>query len=111
MNGAIITLTPKAEQKIQALLADSTESNKALLVNVVKGGCTGFTYKIDYTTEIPKGAEIIEGSFGTLAVHPAAVLYLLGSEMDYEDTDLHSKFVFSNPNESARCGCGLSIAF
>lgn len=108
---AILSLTSKAEGKISALLADAPSDVQALKVSVTKGGCTGFNYVVDYATDIPKGAEIIHGDFGTLSIEPAAVLYLLGAEMDYEDTDLHSRFVFSNPNESARCGCGLSIAF
>lgn len=108
---AVITLTPKAQEKVHDLLQNAPDQVCGLQVSVVKGGCTGFNYEIDYTSEIPTGAEVLSGDFGTLVVHPAAVLYLLGAEMDYEDTDLHSKFVFSNPNESARCGCGLSIAF
>ena len=108
---AILSLTPKAEQRISVLLADAPSDVLALKVSITKGGCTGFNYSVDYATDIPKGAEIIRGDFGTLSVEPSAVLYLLGAEMDYEETDLHSRFVFSNPNESARCGCGLSIAF
>lgn len=108
---AILSLTSKAEGKISALLADAPNDVQALKVSVTKGGCTGFNYVVDYAKDIPKGAEIIRGDFGTLSIDPAAVLYLLGAEMDYEDTDLQSRFVFSNPNESARCGCGLSIAF
>ena len=108
---SILSLTPKAEQKIATLLQDAPPDVVGLQVSITKGGCTGFNYSVDYTTEIPRGAEVISGTFGTLSIAPAAVLYLLGAEMDYEDTLLHSRFTFSNPNESARCGCGLSIAF
>ncbi|NQY82028.1 MAG: iron-sulfur cluster assembly accessory protein [Alphaproteobacteria bacterium] len=111
MNKAILTLTDNAQHKIAALLDDADAEVLALRVSVVKGGCTGFSYVVEYATEIPPGAEVVHGDFGTLSIDPAAVLYLLGAEMDYEDTTLHSRFVFSNPNESAKCGCGLSIAF
>ena len=107
----ILSLTPKAKAKISALLADAPDDVLGLKLSITKGGCTGFHYVVDYTTEIPRGAEIISGDFGVLSIEPAAVLYLLGAEMDHEDTELHSRFIFSNPNESARCGCGLSIAF
>ena len=108
---AVLSLTREAQARISVLLADAPADVQALKLSITKGGCTGFNYAVDYASDIPKGAEIISGDFGTLAIEPAAVLYLLGAEMDYEDTDLHSRFVFSNPNESARCGCGLSIAF
>ena len=107
----VLHVTPKAAERVRALLAVADPDVLGLEIGIEKGGCTGMVYKIDYIREIPDHAEVVRGNYGTLVISPASVLFLLGAEMDFEETLLHSKFVFRNPNEQSKCACGLSIAF
>ena len=107
----VIRVTDRAKARLKRLLDNAPEGACAIAVTLTKGGCTGFIYAVEFVDHIAPGSEVVHGEFGTLVIAPAAVLYLLGATMDFEETDLHNRFVFDNPNESSRCGCGLSIKF
>jgi iron-sulfur cluster assembly protein len=90
---------------------DREESDNAagIRVSIKKGGCAGMEYAIDLATEVNEKDDCIERDGATVFVAPEAVLYLLGTEMDYEVTKLRSGFVFNNPNQTSACGCGESV--
>ena len=78
-------------------------------VSVKTGGCAGMSYVMEYTKELNPNDEIIEDKGVKVVVDSAAIMYLLGTEMDYKRDELSSSFVFNNPNETERCGCGESF--
>ena len=80
-----------------------------LRVGVKNGGCAGMEYVMDYATEPEALDEVVEDNGVTILIDAKAVLFLLGSEVDYEVTPLHEKFVFRNPNQTDACGCGESV--
>lgn len=87
-----------------------SEKGKGFLrVGVQNGGCAGMEYTMDYADAPAKLDEIVTDKGVTILVDAAAVLFLLGAQIDYEQTPLHSKFVFNNPNETDACGCGISV--
>ena len=102
-----ISLTPRAVSHIK-LLMDNSDA-LALRLGVKKGGCAGMEYTIEYVTELDKNDEVIEDKGVKVFIDPAAIIYLLGTEMDYKKEKFSSQFVFKNPNESERCGCGESF--
>ncbi|MDX1483086.1 MAG: iron-sulfur cluster assembly accessory protein [Alphaproteobacteria bacterium] len=106
----IVTLTEAAAARARTILAAAEEPVAGLWIGVGEGGCSGKTYKMDYAREIGPSDEVIEDKGITLVIDPMAMLYLFGTEIDYEDKPLESGFVFRNPNETARCGCGESFS-
>lgn len=106
----ILTLTEAAATHAQAILDSAEEPVAGLWIGVGEGGCSGKTYKMDYAREIGAHDEVVEDKGITLVIDPMAMLYLYGTEIDYEDKPLESGFVFRNPNETARCGCGESFS-
>jgi iron-sulfur cluster assembly protein len=78
-------------------------------VGLKKGGCAGMEYTMDYASEIAPMDEVIEEKGVKLLIEPQAVLFLLGTEMDYQESKLSSGFVFNNPNQTSACGCGESV--
>ena len=111
----VLTLTDKAADQVKALMAKGADSGHGevlgLRVGVEKGGCTGMKYRVEYATDRQKFEEVVEDKGVTIFIDPMAVMYLLGSEMDYETSTFSSMFTFSNPNETAKCGCGESVSF
>lgn len=105
----IITVTPKAIIKIKELLEQRSKPAVGIKVIVQTGGCSGLKYKIEYADEILKFDEVIEVENLKIIIDSKAVIYLLGSEMDFLEDDYKSGFVFLNPNEKAKCGCGESF--
>ena len=103
-----ITLTDRAAEKIQKLLAAANEGN-GLRVQVVEGGCSGFEYKmvIDERTAEDR---VFEKNGARIFLDPKSVLHLNGTELDYKDSLMQSGFVFNNPNVKGTCGCGTSFA-
>jgi iron-sulfur cluster assembly protein len=81
-----------------------------LRVGVTKGGCAGMTYKVEYAETVKPGDEVVEEKGVRVVVDPGAVLFLLGTEMDYRVDKLSAQFVFRNPNEVSACGCGESVS-
>ncbi len=103
----IVTLTDSAAARVQAIIAKG--HRPYLRVGVVNGGCAGMEYTLDYAAEPAAFDEVVEDRGVKILVAADAVLFLLGSEIDYETTRLASKFVFRNPNQTDACGCGESV--
>lgn len=106
---AVITLTERAAGRIRELIDDNDKTLAGVRVGVKNAGCAGMSYTLD-PVETPDGADDVVSAHGVdVYVDPKAVLFLLGSTMDYEETKLRSGFVFNNPNEVSSCGCGESV--
>jgi iron-sulfur cluster assembly protein len=103
----IVTLSDAAAARVQEIIAKGDKPY--LRVGVVNGGCAGMEYKLDYAEAPEQFDELVEDKGVRILVKADAVLFLLGSEIDYETTRLASKFVFRNPNQTDACGCGESV--
>ncbi|MBN8606916.1 MAG: iron-sulfur cluster assembly accessory protein [Caulobacterales bacterium] len=103
----IVSLTDAAATRVQEIIAKGDKPY--LRVGVVNGGCAGMEYKLDYAEAPEQFDELVEDKGVRILVKADAVLFLLGSEIDYETTRLASKFVFRNPNQTDACGCGESV--
>lgn len=105
-----VTLTEAAAAQINRILDKAEEPVKGLWIGVSEGGCSGKTYKMDYAREIKSADMVMEDHGVTIVIDALASLYLIGTEIDYEEKPLESGFVFKNPNETGRCGCGESFS-
>ena len=105
----IIKLSNNAALRIKEIMSSDENQSLGVRVSVKTGGCAGMSYVMDYTKEVNPSDEIIEDKGVKVFVDSAAVMYLLGTEMDYKKEELSSSFVFNNPNETERCGCGESF--
>ena len=105
----IIKLSDNAAQKIKQIMSKKETNSVGVRVAVKSGGCAGMSYVMEYAKEINPNDEVIEDKGVKLFIDAAAVMYLLGTEMDYKTEQFSSSFVFNNPNESERCGCGESF--
>jgi iron-sulfur cluster assembly protein len=105
----IIKLSDNAANRIKEIMSDVESRSIGVRVAVKSGGCAGMSYVMEYAKEINPNDEIIEDKGVKVFVDAAAVMYLLGTEMDYKIDEFTSSFVFNNPNESERCGCGESF--
>ena len=105
----IIKLSDNAATRIKEIMSNAEKNSLGVRVSVKTGGCAGMSYVMEYTKEVNPNDEIIEDKGVKLFVDSAAVMYLLGTEMDYKTEELSSSFVFNNPNETERCGCGESF--
>ncbi|MEP7455207.1 Fe-S cluster assembly scaffold SufA [Phyllobacterium sp. SB3] len=105
---SVITLTEAAANRVSEIVA-TRENALGIRVGIKKGGCAGMEYTIDLVTEAKAGDDVIEKSGSKVFVAPEAVLYLLGTEMDFEVSKLRTGFVFNNPNQTSACGCGESV--
>ena len=105
----IIKLSDNAASKIKEIMSSAKNDSVGVRVAVKSGGCAGMSYVMEYTKEINPNDEVIEDKGVKVFVDAAAVMYLLGTEMDYKTEEFSSSFVFNNPNESERCGCGESF--
>jgi|TARA_B100001540_G_scaffold276088_1_gene262693 iron-sulfur cluster assembly protein len=109
MNKQIISLSENAAERIKEIMSVAEKNSIGVRVGVKSGGCAGMSYIMEYTNEINPSDEIIEDRGVKLFIDSAAVMYLLGTEMDYKTDKFSSSFVFNNPNETERCGCGESF--
>ena len=109
MTKQIITLSDNAAQRIKEIMSNSKEPSIGVRIGVKSGGCAGMSYVIEYAKSSNSNDEIIEDKGVKVLIDPSAVMYLLGTEMDYKKEELSSTFVFKNPNETERCGCGESF--
>jgi iron-sulfur cluster assembly protein len=105
----VVTLTDAAAERVKAIMARSEAPVAGLRVGVKKGGCAGMEYTMEYAAEAGPTDEIVEEKGVRLLIDPAAILFLLGTEMDYRSDTLSSGFVFNNPNQTSACGCGESV--
>ena len=106
----VMSVTDAAAGRIREIMAKTDASVAGLRVAVTKGGCAGMSYKVDYAIEIKPGDEVVEDKGVRVVIDPTAVLFLLGTEMDYKVDKLSAQFVFNNPNQTSACGCGESVA-
>jgi len=104
-----LSVTDAAAQRIQALLARRSKPSVGVRIGVRSRGCSGLSYTIEYADEKAKFDEVVEDKGVTILIDPKAVMFILGTEMDYVEEKLQSGFVFRNPNEKGRCGCGESF--
>lgn len=105
----VVTLTKVAEDRIHDIIAGASDPADGIRVGVKNGGCAGMEYTVDLVTEPNPTDDMVESNGAKVYVAPEAVLFLLGTELDYEVTKLRSGFVFNNPNQSSACGCGESV--
>ena len=107
----IINVTEKAADRIKKILLEAPSECDSLLVGVDKGGCSGYSYKIDFANSKElNNYDLVYSQGAKVFVDPKATMYLFGSTMDYQTDKLSSKFVFKNPNEKNTCGCGESFS-
>ena len=107
-NKIIVNITDSALNKAKKLLEDKNDFI-GLRVKVLEGGCSGKTYNVDYTKAIQENDEIIEKNGVKFVIDPSAILFLIGSTIDWKEDKFKNGFTFENPNEVARCGCGESF--
>ena len=105
----VITLSEKAADRIKEIMSKDNNKSIGVRVGVKSGGCAGMSYIMEYTQEINPNDEIIEEKGVKVFIDSSAIMYLLGTEMDYKNEEFSSNFVFKNPNETERCGCGESF--
>ena len=105
----VITLTDRAAARIKAIMVDKGAGTAGLRIGVTRGGCAGMEYTMEWAAEQKPFDEVVEVDGAKVLIDPKAVMYLLGTEMDYKTDKLSSQFVFSNPNQTGSCGCGVSV--
>ena len=105
----VITLSHNAANRIKEIISNDETKSVGVRVGVKSGGCAGMSYIMEYAKEINPSDEIIEDKGVKVFIDPSAIMYLLGTEMDYKKEQFSSTFVFKNPNETERCGCGESF--
>jgi iron-sulfur cluster assembly protein len=106
----LITVTEAAAARIRDIIARADKPVVGVRVGVDKGGCAGMAYQMDLAEKAGPGDEVVETQGVRVLVDPKAILYLIGSEMDFQVDKLSARFVFKNPNEVSACGCGESVS-
>ena len=106
----VMTLTDAAAIRIKDIMAKAGRPIAGVRVGVKNGGCAGMAYTMDYAAEVDPRDEVVEDKGVRILIDPKAVLFLLGTEMDYKIDKLSAQFVFNNPNQTSACGCGESVA-
>lgn len=105
---ALMTLTDAAAGRIRQIM-DAKPGVVGLKVGVKKGGCAGMEYTMSWADSVSKFDEVVEDKGVRVLIDPMAIMYLIGTEMDYKTDKLSSQFVFNNPNQLSACGCGESV--
>lgn len=105
----VVNLTDRAAERVKALIALSDKPVLGLRIGVKTRGCSGLSYSVEYADEQKRFEEVVEQKGVRLLIDPAAVMFLVGSEVDYVEDKFSSGFTFTNPNEKGRCGCGESF--
>ena len=106
----VMSLTDAAADRIKAIIADADRPIAGLRVGVKNGGCAGMSYTMEYAEDRKPGEDMVEDRGVKVFVDPKALLFLLGTQMDFQSSKLASQFVFNNPNQTSACGCGESVA-
>ena len=104
-----VTLTERAAARVREIMDKADKPYAGLRVGVKNGGCAGQEYTFAYAEQAQPLDEVVEDRGVTILIDPKAVLFLIGTEIDYETTRLASRFVFNNPNQTDACGCGESV--
>jgi iron-sulfur cluster assembly protein len=107
---AIMSLTDAAADRARQLIEKSPQPIAALRVGVKNGGCAGMSYTMDFVEKIEPFDEVVEEKGVKIIVDPKALMFLLGTEMDFKTDKLGASFVFNNPNQTGACGCGESVS-
>ena len=107
---SILTFSDQAKTRLKEIMSSNEYKNAiGLRISVKSGGCAGMTYDMNYVEQLVNGDEKIDVDGVNVFIDPKAIMYLLGTEMDYKVNKFTSSFVFNNPNETERCGCGESF--
>jgi iron-sulfur cluster assembly protein len=106
----VMSITDAAAQRVREIVTDADRPVLGLRVGVRNGGCAGMAYTIDLAEEVRPGDEVVQDKGVTVIVDPKAVLFLLGTVMDFRTSKLAAQFVFDNPNQTSACGCGESVS-
>ena len=106
----LMSLTDAAAERIQNMIANSGKPIAGIRVGVKNGGCAGMSYTVDYAEAIAPNEDVVEEKGVKIVIDPKALIFLLGTEMDFKTDKFASQFVFNNPNETSACGCGESVA-
>ena len=107
---AVMRITDAAAARLHQIMSRTEPPAAAVRVGVKNGGCAGMSYTMDYASEIGPLEEVVEDKGVKVIIDPKAVLFLLGTEMDFKTEKLSAQFVFNNPNQTSACGCGESVA-
>jgi len=105
----VLTLTDAAAERVKTVIGRSETPVAGVRVGVKKGGCAGMEYTMEYASEVRPMDEVVEDKGVRILIEPSAILFLLGTEMDWKTEKLTSGFVFHNPNQTSACGCGESV--
>lgn len=105
-----MTLTDRAAERVRDLVADATRPIVGLRVGVKNGGCAGMSYTVEFAETKNPFDEVVEDKGVTILIDSKALMFLLGTQLDYETTKLASTFTFKNPNQVSACGCGESVS-
>jgi len=106
----VVTLSDAAADRVKQIMAKSDKNMVGIRIGVTNGGCAGMSYTMEYAETQNPLDEVVEDKGVTILIDPAALLFLLGTEMDYKVEKRASGFVFNNPNETSACGCGESVS-
>lgn len=106
----VVTLTDAAAERVKHIMAKADRPIVGVRVGVKNGGCAGMSYTMEYAETLNTLDDIVEDKGVKVLIDPKAVLFLLGTQMDFQTTKLSSQFVFKNPNQTSACGCGESVA-
>ncbi|MGX5668174.1 Fe-S cluster assembly scaffold SufA [Rhizobium daejeonense] len=109
MGFQVMSMTDAAAARVRGIVENSGPDVRGIRVGIKKGGCAGMEYTIDLVTEPNPKDDLISRDGASVWIDPAAVLYLLGTQMDFETTKMRSGFTFNNPNQTSACGCGESV--
>ena len=104
-----MTLTERAAERVKTIMAQRETPALGLRVGVKTRGCSGMSYFVEYAEEKKRFEEVVEDKGVTILIDPAATMFLIGTEMDWVEDKFNAGFVFNNPNEKGRCGCGESF--
>lgn len=105
----VMQLTEAAASRIKSVMAQAGKPVAGVRVGVKNGGCAGMEYTMEYANAVNPTDEVVEDKGVKILIDPKAVLFLLGTEMDYKTEKLSAQFVFNNPNQTSACGCGESV--
>jgi iron-sulfur cluster assembly protein len=105
----VVTLTDRAAERVREIMGRADKPYIGLRVGVKNGGCAGQEYVLEYAESPNPLDEVVEDKGVTILIEPAAILFLIGTQIDYETSKLSAKFVFNNPNQTDACGCGESV--
>jgi len=108
-NKPLLSLTDAAANRVKSLMEETNSDVIGLRIGIKTAGCSGMKYNVEYATDVKPFEEKIISKNVVICIDPAAIMFLIGSEMDYKEEKFSSGFDFSNPNEIARCGCGESF--